>query len=259
MSTTDFLMITKPTVLLMTATITPPNNCPDLKRTDPEIRMHDYFEALKFYVQIPPHFNDRIIFAENSNTDLTALKKIENFNIHNKQIEFISFKDGNSFPPEYGKGYGEMLLMDYALNESQLIKQNDRIWKATGRLVLKNFSKLIHKSPDDYDLYCDIHHDFPMFKLTHFFDPRFYSFNLEGYTRWFRPYISQLKGAHIEDFFYKILIEDLSHKKLAPRFKDVPLISGFVGSSNKNYMTVKKIIQRIGQQCMRVVFPWLWI
>ena len=178
----------RPTILLMTATITPPKGCPDLARVDPVLRMEDYYESLKYYLDVPIQLIDRIIFAENSDTDLTPLHECLKFNSQKKIIEFISFPNGNGFPPEYGKGYGEMLLIDYALDNSQIINEDDYIWKATGRLILSNLSSLIQKTPQNYDLYCDLHKDYAYLKLTHFFDPRFYSFTLKGYDRYFRPH-----------------------------------------------------------------------
>jgi hypothetical protein len=40
-------------VVLMTATITPPQDALKLKRLDPNQRENDYAEALKYYLSIP--------------------------------------------------------------------------------------------------------------------------------------------------------------------------------------------------------------
>jgi len=249
----------KPVVLLMTATITPPENCPDLARADPGMRMNDYINALKFYLDIPSQYCDRIIFAENSDTNLEPLQSILKFNHQNKQVEFISFPQGNNFPPKYGKGYGEMLLMDYAMENSKLISDQDIIWKATGRLILDNFVKIIQTSSQDYDVYCDLHNDYKILGLVHFFDPRFYSFTKKGYDKLFRPHTNKLKAAHIEHYFYDVLTKNMDGHKIIPRFKKVPMIRGIVGSSNKDYFTRKKLIQRKFQQVFRTMMPWLWL
>lgn len=253
------MMKISPVVLLMTATITPPENCPDLARADPAMRMNDYINALKFYLDIPSQCCDRIIFAENSDTNLEPLQSVLKLNHQNKQVEFISFPQGNNFPPKYGKGYGEMLLMDYAMENSKLISDQDIIWKATGRLILENFAKIIKVSPQDYDVYCDLHNDYKLLGLVHFFDPRFYSFTKKGYEIFFKPHTSDLKGAHIEHYFYEVLTKNLNEYKIVPRLKKVPMIRGIVGSSNKDYFTFKKYIQRKIQQFFRTVTPWLWL
>lgn len=243
----------------MTATITPPDNCPDLARTDPKMRMEDYFNALKFYLDIPSQYCDRIIFAENSDTDLKPLRAVLEFNHQDKQVEFISFPDGNTFPPEYGKGYGEMLLIDYAMEHSKIISDQDIIWKATGRLILNNITDIIRTSKQDYDVYCDLHNDYKLFGLKHFFDPRFYSFTRKGYDAHFRPHTKNLKRAHIEHFFYEALMDNMDDYRIIPRFNKVPMIRGIVGSSNRSYFTTRKIIQRNIQQIFRYVTPWLWL
>ena len=249
----------KPVILLMTATITPPKNCPDLVRADPKIRMNDYINALKYYLDIPSQYCDRIIFAENSDTNLEHMQSILKFNHQNKQVEFISFPQGNSFPPAYGKGYGEMLLIDYAMENSKMISDQDIIWKATGRLILNNLTEIIKTSTQDYDVYCDLHNDYKLLGLDHFFDPRFYSFTKKGYDTFFRPHTNNLQGAHIEHYFYKVLLENINGNKIIPRFKKVPMIHGIVGSSNKNYWTINKIIQRNMQKIIRYVAPWIWL
>lgn len=252
-------MKNKPVVLLMTATITPPDNCPDLARKNPEMRMNDYINALKYYLDIPSQYCDRIIFAENSDTNLEPLQSALALHSQNKQVEFITFPQGNTFPPKYGKGYGEMLLMDYAMENSKVLSNDDVIWKATGRLILDNFAEILRISPQDYDVYCDLHNEYKLLGLTHFFDPRFYSFTRQGYDKFFRPHTSNLKGTHIEHYFYDVLIRNLNEHKIIPRFKKVPMIRGIVGSSNKDYFTINKIIQRKIQQFFRSVTPWFWL
>jgi hypothetical protein len=255
----SLLMKSKPVVLLMTATITPPDNCPDLARNDPALRMRDYITALSFYLNVPPQYCDRIIFAENSDTNLEPLKSILKSNHYNKQVEFISFPQGNNYPPKYGKGYGEMLLIDYAMDNSRILSKDDFIWKATGRLILNNFNAMIRTSPVDYDVYCDLHNGYKLLRLEHFFDPRFYAFTRKGYDAYFRPHTDKLRGAHIEHYFHDVLSRRLNDGKIIPRFKKVPMIRGIVASSNDNYFTTQKIIQRHVQQFFRTLTPWFWL
>jgi hypothetical protein len=63
----------KPVALVMTSTITPPPNVINLTRKDPKIRLNDYCEALRFYLGVPSKFIDRIVFIENSDTDLQVI------------------------------------------------------------------------------------------------------------------------------------------------------------------------------------------
>jgi hypothetical protein len=250
----------KPVVLLLTATISPPANCPDLQRKDPQVRLADYKEALLFYLSRSNKLIDRIIFVENSDSDLTPLSDAANAFQHGKRIEFLSFEGGNKFPPEYGKGYGEMLLLNYALETSQMLSTFDTIWKATGRLILSNIEDLIKHAPSNYEVYCDLHKSYKLLSLDYFFDPRFYSFTLDGYNKYFKDHVVKLPCKHIEHYFYEVLMPDvISNQRIYPRFFQQPMIKGFTGSLNSDYFTLRKKVQRFIQDVFRRTFPWIWI
>src|SRR6185436_3153008 len=62
--------------LVMTATITPPPDAPGLTRTDPQLRHDDYQIALTHYCALLGDCLDGIVFAENSGSDLTDLRRL---------------------------------------------------------------------------------------------------------------------------------------------------------------------------------------
>lgn len=251
-------MLRKPTALIMTATITPPQDCPGLIRKDPGIRMNDYCEALKFYLGISDALVNRIIFAENSNSDMSQLKELAKSLDHKKVLEFLPFYNGNDYPPVYGKGYGEMMLLDYVRDNSKILDDNDICWKATGRLVLANMEKVIKTAPLAYDLYCDLHNSI-RFVSTNFFDPRFYSFSVKGYDRYFRVHTQKLKFAHIETYFNKTIRACMPDPQIVPRFKVQPYIKGYSGALDTNYFSYGKKVQRILQNVGRKLIPWVWV
>ena len=102
---------------------------------DAQIRKEQYVSALKFYLGL--HCG-KIVFAENSNTDISYQFRKE---IVNNQIEFLIFK-GNKFDPELGKGYGEAEIIEHAINHSHFIRESDYVIKVTGRLIPINFKLL---------------------------------------------------------------------------------------------------------------------
>jgi hypothetical protein len=243
----------------MTATISPPANAKDLVRADPTVRLHDYCEALEFYLRLPNSHIDRIIFVENSNSDLTALFELCEREKHGKQIEFLAFEGGNDFPPEYGKGYGEMIMLNYAIDKTKLFTDTDIVWKATGRLILRNLQQLIEGAPNRYKVYCDLHDSFPLLSLQHFFDPRFFSFTLPGYETYFRRKPEELERAHIEHLYFDVLKAGVAAGDVKPRFKRQPIILGYNAAQGTNYFTMKKRVQRFIQQVARVVAPSVWL
>ena len=53
--------------------------------------------------------------------------------------------DGNlCFDKRKGKGYGEALILEYAMAKSEFITDDELIFKLTGRLQLININRLIH-------------------------------------------------------------------------------------------------------------------
>ena len=96
-------------VLLLTATITPPAGVPLLARTDPKARLQDYEKGLQFYLQFINKGIDAIVFAENSNSDVSTLKNIVTQSGLQDAVEFLVF-GGLDYPPSYGRAYGNLNL-----------------------------------------------------------------------------------------------------------------------------------------------------
>jgi hypothetical protein len=246
--------------LLLTATITPPPDATALVRTDPLARLVDYLQALEFYLKQPDHAVRRILFVENSASDLTELRRLAAR--FPKEVEFVSFF-GLDYPSSYGRGHGEFKLMDHAFDHSEMIRSlgpKDRIWKATGRLQLTNIVTMIQTAPRDYDLYCDFR-DRP----TRWMDLRFHSFTKKGYDKVFRGIASRIRddlnnGEPCELIMREILAERASGARIIPRFRRQPFVEGISGAFNYNYAHGLK---NKGKNYLRVLSrqltPWLWI
>lgn len=107
---------------------------------DIKIRAEQYYEAINFYLDNTSY---RILIVENT------LFNLPNIFLDNNRIEYLTF-DGNNFNKELGKGYGEALIIEHALNNSNFLKKNKEsyIIKITGRLSTLNVNKLIDSLPD---------------------------------------------------------------------------------------------------------------
>jgi histone H3 len=109
--------------VLLTATITPPPGATHLARTDPKIRLGDYRKAFDFYCSaLAAGVIDQLIFAENSQSDIRSLRDVTEKHGVTAKTEFISHP-GLDYPPEYGRGYGEFMLVDRAMASSLLIRK----------------------------------------------------------------------------------------------------------------------------------------
>ena len=83
--------------LLLTATVTPPAGMPFLTRSDPQVRLGDYADALRTYLQLPDGVVDRIVVADNSNSDLSALEQVVAASSSAKDVELLPFP-GREYP-----------------------------------------------------------------------------------------------------------------------------------------------------------------
>lgn len=115
-------------VILLTATVDV-NGCPKLKRSDPELRKNDHKEALKLWLE---NTNCKFVLCENSNYDLSFLNEVLDTQEKRDRVELISY-DGNKNIKSVGKGYGEFDTVEYAVDNSEFIKNFTHVLKVTGR------------------------------------------------------------------------------------------------------------------------------
>ena len=79
------------------------------------------------------------MFVENTNGDIIS-EYIDY--IHSGCLEMLSF-DGNSYDKSKGKGYGEALIIKYAIENSAFLSKALMVAKITGRHKYKNISRLM--------------------------------------------------------------------------------------------------------------------
>lgn len=121
-------------VILLTACIHPNGMClTALKDTDE--RKKQYIDALKYYLrttELP------IVFVENTATDLSPMFTPY---MQSGRLEYLTF-DGNNYPKELGKGYGEAEIIGYAMRHSTLLKTSTYLLKITGRIIVTNINSI---------------------------------------------------------------------------------------------------------------------
>ena len=107
-----------------------------------------YLNALSFYITelLNKDRNQCIVFAENSDWDLSAMKKkLPPYN--EEQIEFVSIPS-EMFDISKGKGYNELLLINKTLEMSEQIKSNEAFFKVTGRYPIYNIRYFLNKASE---------------------------------------------------------------------------------------------------------------
>ena len=252
-------------ILLITATITPPLGASSLLHIDPNIRIKEYEKSLIFYLSFIGKYIDNIVFAENSNSDISSLRDIAIKHGVEKQVEFLVWY-GLDYPPSYSRAYGEFKLIDYVMQHSQIIsdyqEQQIVIWKITGRYIANNIAKIISCQPKKFDLYINFR-NYPL----RWADMYLFAWTLKGYQSYLNNVASKVKigeqeakqGQSPEELFRQYLeSKSVENVKLIQRFNITPQNSGIRGYDGKNYtkdLGWKFYIRRIAL----TLFPWIWI
>ncbi|MDR2283076.1 MAG: hypothetical protein LBE37_07705 [Sphingobacterium sp.] len=123
-------------ILLLLTCCVDPKGMSFTKLSDVDLRVRQYYDAFDFYLA---NTTLKLLIVENT------LFKIDEKYLNNDRIEYLTF-DGNNFDKSLGKGYGEALIIDYALNNSKFLTliSNPVIVKITGRLKVINIMKILN-------------------------------------------------------------------------------------------------------------------
>lgn len=121
--------------LIMTATFRA-EATPYLVIRQEDVRLQHYLCALVAWSRTKNV--QRIVLAENSNTDFDFSNVIRHMERAGKEIEVLVF-DGNKEAERLGKGFGEGEILEYVYNNSILLRRNTAFYKVTGRLFVSNF------------------------------------------------------------------------------------------------------------------------
>lgn len=122
--------------ILLTACINPNTN-DILAINDANERKAQYIDAFNFYINNTSY---DIVFVENSGVNIS--NEIITPSLPNRKIEILTYKS-KPMPIDKGKGYREMEILKYAIENSKIIQNSDIIIKGTGRLKLLNINKIV--------------------------------------------------------------------------------------------------------------------
>lgn len=247
--------------VLMTSTLRPPAAA--ITRHDLDARLRDYRDALLFNLALPDEVVGRVVFVDNSNTDLDALVDAATRTAHRKTVEFISFQ-GNDHPPEKGKAHGEFRLIDHGLSASRTIGADDVVWKTTGRLKLLNLPEL-HRatSPWAFDLLCDLH-NVPFVGTRSLdgrrsMDLRCFAFNRAGYDAVLRG-LWKVPGPNLDaTIVYDAVMAARGRLRVRPRFPRQPRLQGISGRHGRDYQSLSQRSRDNVRAVLRRVAPGIWL
>ena len=247
--------------LIMSATLTPPTVA--VARSNPADRLNDYLDALRYYLSLPAKVIDRILFVDNSNSDLMPLVEAVTQLPHDKEVELISFS-GNDHPHQFGKAYGEFKLMDFGLENTALFAPEDIVWKTTGRLKFLNLPEMVEKCNDmDFDILCDLH-NIPWigsgkWRNYHNMDLRVFAFRMRAYDAVFRDLWRSHEENFDAEFMYHHVRQSHPDVRVKPRFPLQAQLQGISGRHQRDYRSSKQRAKDAVRGMVRQITPWLWL
>lgn len=207
---------------------------------DKDIRKKQYIEAIEFYLN---KTNLPIVFAENTNTDFSHLFRRY---IDNGRLEYITFDGNSGFDKIKGKGYGEAIIMLYAIKHSQILRNCKYLIKVTGRIKVENINKLTNCFwlRFKHIWSCNIDNINSFQTIVFITEPYLLAKLLSSH----KEEISEDNRGHnwIENIVAKAICNDknLKEVRLVP-FTYPPLFEAYSGTSNSKYFIKDSIINTL--------------
>ena len=208
---------------------------PALQRVDPGDRLTDYERALAFYLGLPTTVVDRVVFAENSDSDLSSLERLAERAGAGKDVEPPLLRRPRLSGRTRARGGGETRLIDTALERSRLLgalPADEPFWKVTGRLRFTNIDRLIATAPSGPELYIDFRR-FP----RRWVDIRIFACTPRTFRELFVAREPLMRQNELERSGYSApeerLFEELlplrERARVAPRLRLEPRVEGYSG------------------------------
>jgi hypothetical protein len=264
-------------LVVMTASVAP-GPSPHIIRADPKLRLNDYKNSLRFWLEQPHPKINRILFLENTGYDLSELRKVaSDYNTSGKEVEFVSMRR-NDIPEGRHYGYGEMLMLDHGLPQSSLRQRTSHMIKATGRLTFPNIGKLIDRLPDRFDACIECRIPLNSFRSNNnplqvirqrlhayascqlmIFSHRFFEEQLQ---KLYLNLGSRDSGGYpflIENLIYDRIIEFEGRTGIHLRWPINVEPAGFAGHSGKRYDSAGRLLIHATRAAARVLAPKVWI
>lgn len=257
--------MTRRHLVILTATVNPPANAHKLARSDPALRLNDYQAAWLYYLKQVTPFAD-LLLVENSGFDMTCFQEaIASLPATRAGRATAIGCNLNDFPPEWGRGYGEFVLLNHLANTTDLTAYS-YLWKVTGRVIVTNLARLICTSPQDADLYCDCRR--PLSTYTHrrltngWMDMRVFGMSPRFFHAEIANKFPQMKHPETgvpEVFLFREIDKWKDRYTVCPRFRCTVWLKGHAGYDNKSFASLKQQCIYWARWACRGLTPWLWV
>lgn len=249
-------------VLLLTATVNPEAYKDHLKQNLLQARTQEYTNSLISWINAIPNQVSGIVFCENSNSDLIEIiEKVKPYlDISETPIEWLTF-NGNHRVDGVHYGYSELGIIDYALENSSLLKNSNFFIKATGRLIFKDTNKLLTRIKQPIAFAADCHFYKRDKKLPVRMRTQFFISNKEFYKKHLYRKRDEMPGqcSHIEEFLMIKIWPLRNHSGVILRFPCECLPSGYSASMGTSYGSLVSLLKSKVRGVLRILTPHIWL
>jgi len=188
---------------------------------------------------------DCIVFCENTNYDYNYSELEMLAQDQCKKLEILSFMGSNDIIEVKGKSYGECEILNYAVNNSVYLQENNcTFYKLTGRIYVENINKILAETSHDTVF---IRWDIRKKEV----DTRFFKVQRGFYRENLYRLLDRIdEGAHLS--IEEVYFNSLKGNPHIHSFKSYPVIRGICASLGKPYdlglfkLTYRKLQLRAG-------------
>ena len=212
-------------VLLVTTATKPPDGMIALKMNNIAKRIITAKAAVFYWAALGIK---KIVIADATGQTLLDYSELIMLQQMGVEIEQINYYQNNDLVVKKGKGYGEGLLLKFALQNSYLIQNASHFLKCTGKVYCRNAGDILNVINNK-----NIKNIFWRNVFDNFIDTRFFYASKEFCEENIIPayeYIDDSKSVWAEHVLLKVAHEQLRQGKTIR-----PILSGFSGSMNQPY------------------------
>jgi len=216
-----------------------------------ESRKHETLSALSKITSTG--IFSKIVIVDGSDNIILNKEELEYYKSKKISIEQLCFQQNKSNVAKFGKSYGEMEIVNFALVNSRIINASNGFYKISGRYFIKNLKKIIYEI-DSFDNVFFL--DNPLFinKNREFVSTIFYKVNKEFYSNNLSSLISKCnvgKDGFLEHIYYKA-INDFRHNPIFVEFPLYDAISGTTGKKAVNrFYILRNLLSKSGILCFQ--------
>lgn len=226
-------------LVIVTSTIKPVKNIAKLSLTDIGERERQYEESI--HNLLHSKYVSKIVVCDNSNHSVDKEKYCQVASVKSKEIEFLEFEGDTASIQLQGKGYGEGEILDYALKNSQLIREEKWFIKLTGRLMVDNLDCILKRVNQRTNYFQTMY----LNTKKKVMDTRFFACTISDYNQYFRHLYKEVNDSE-KSYLEKLYAQTIMNSDF--EYRNMPIYPKIVGQSGSSGVVYKLSFARY---CMK--------